>query len=367
MRTGPTGLTFGPYFVRKTRDADGRVCSQYVGRGELAHAIAAFSDGADNVLDAMRALRRAADDRLDAALDELRADEARLRLWRDAYLVATGHRAHRGQWRRRRDLTRADRARWPAFLPPAAPHGAEPMATKKPKTSKTPEPIPVGAALGTPGRLSFCVPDVPEAVRVELAAALDAANATDTEKPADVSAAAGRLRAALAACGPDTLAPFLGPLALDALAGIVSGQPSVQALAVLDAERFAAGLVTPDDGPLVRAAANHAAACHLVLEATEASYGTLLSGRYQLDRADRLDRRLTSAHTRFLRALATVAALRRAEADERDRVRRAPASTPQGIADLDAFVPSAYRRPSGDSLPEPEAVELLATADGTYR
>ena len=90
----------GPYYTRSHK-RDGRITREYIGRGELADLIAQR-----DVLKrqqrlaelAQRRKQRAADERLDAALDEFcRLAEAAAH----AALLEAGYHAHKGQWRRK--------------------------------------------------------------------------------------------------------------------------------------------------------------------------------------------------------------------------------------------------------------------------
>jgi len=377
-RTTPHGRTHGPYYVRKTRDAEGRVRSGYVGRGPFAHELARF----ERLSAETEALQRASDRcrlaPLDDALAALRADAARLRVWRDAYLVATGHRSHRGQWRRRRGR-HADGSPFaaPLILDAAGvstrPAGADPMARKKTSPDVL---MHVGATLSLGGTPAFTVPEAPEHVRRELAAALDAnaAGCSDAH-------AIGRLRAAFAAFPAESFGPFLEPIVLDAVAMQIGTDAVGHALAAAEAARFAEALRMPTDGPLVAAAVAHTAAAFLVCQAVTAQYGAVLSKSHALALAQSYETRMTAAQTRYLRALATVAALRRAEGDERERAAHLDAgridATLTAAGRISSLPPPPDARErireklarlaaeqSGDSLPSPADVELVACADG---
>lgn len=364
-RTTPDGRTHGPYLYRKERDAEGRVRSVYVGCGRIAELGAELDRITAERVALERSLARLDVEPLDAALDALRADAARLRVWRDAYLVATGHRPHRGEWRRRRGR-HADGSPFalPFILDTAGPAGPDPMARKK----TAGDVMHVGATLGLGGAPVFTVPDAPEDVRRELAAALDAA----AGKKGD-ALTIGRLRAAFSAFPAESFGPFLDPLALDAVASQIGTDPTGHALAASEAARFAESLRLPLDGPLVAAAVAHTAAAYLVCQTVTARYGTALAGPHSLAVAQSYEKRLTAAQTRYLRALATVAALRRAESDERDRQRADVAERRLPVESIyarlapppdDAPGRAVPARLVGDSLPSPADVELVACAAG---
>ena len=89
------------YYYRKKR-AGTRVISEYVGRGDLAEAVAAHDAWTCALREAEREEwreTRAAELATAAAVDEL--SEMCMVLTR-AVLLASGHHAHRGQWRRKR-------------------------------------------------------------------------------------------------------------------------------------------------------------------------------------------------------------------------------------------------------------------------
>jgi hypothetical protein len=97
-RRGNNGL----YYYRKRREG-GRVISEYIGRGELAKAIA--------TLDALDRERRELEreawrlEREEILEHGRMVDQAgdTVRMLTRAWLVAHGYRAHRGQWRRKRE------------------------------------------------------------------------------------------------------------------------------------------------------------------------------------------------------------------------------------------------------------------------
>ena len=171
--------------------------------------------------------------------------------------------------------------------------------------------------------------------RPALASAIRACQ-TDKPTPADVS----RLRDELLTLPAESWGvPLASAEAVRSLAGLVLGSdvPSA-ATAVVEANaaRLASDLAGPEAGPMVRAAAAQAAAAGLCLDAVTARYGRAVAGSYSLDNAAAFERRMTAAQTRYLRALATVAALRRAEGSERERAakmeRDAPAAPPPELA-----------------------------------
>ena len=89
------------YYYRKKR-AGKRVVSEYIGRGDLAEAVAAHDAWARTVRETEREewrKTRAAELATAAAVDHL--GEMCTLLTR-AVLLASGHHMHRGQWRRKR-------------------------------------------------------------------------------------------------------------------------------------------------------------------------------------------------------------------------------------------------------------------------
>ena len=338
------------YYYRKERTPDGRVRSVYLGSGELCRVLSECDRGRRIEADANRARLRRTLAPLDDALDALRTAEAELRTLRDAYLVATGHRTHRGQWRRRRGFDAPpftlDR---PAFLD--RPGGADLMARKKPAPV---EPFEPGTGLTSPatGTLFVVTDDASEGTRRRLA---EATAACSTDKPThdDVT----RLRAALAELPSSAFEPFAGRVARrDAAVTLAGATGATAAVAEVEVERFAAELVRDDDGPLVRAAADVAALARLVLDTVTARHARLVRGSYSITEAEHVEKRLNAAHTRYLRSLATVAALRRAEGSERERAARMEREAPpEPAVSLHALLTA---RASGDSLPAPADLDL---------
>ncbi len=89
------------YFYRKRRNG-GRVVSEYVGRGQLAEAVAAQDESKRLAQDQQRELLRQERER-QRAIDE-KVDRAchLIRNLRYAALLLNGYHMHRGQWRKRR-------------------------------------------------------------------------------------------------------------------------------------------------------------------------------------------------------------------------------------------------------------------------
>ncbi len=89
------------YYYRKRR-VNGRVVSEYVGKGELAALLAKL----DNQERRARERKRKADARQraeDAAIDKRLAElEHSIRTITGAVLIAEGYHMHKGQWRRKR-------------------------------------------------------------------------------------------------------------------------------------------------------------------------------------------------------------------------------------------------------------------------
>lgn len=386
-RTTPHGRTHGPYYVRKERGEGGRVRSVYVGTGRVAEHVAEL----DRLSAEREALQRAADRfqlaPLDDVLARLRADAARLRVCRDAYLVATGHRAHRGEWRRRRGR-HADGSPFAApFFLTAPDDGADTMARKKsPAAPSHAERLGVSTGVG----MGFVAgPEImPQDDLDALGAVLDKVN---VPKPTEHDVTA--LRGALVRLPERALGELAGPSGRRTVALAMNGGELGYAVAHVEAEavRFGRSLAGDADGPLVRAAAVQAATARLVLDAVTRRYGTAFQGQYRIAEMEHLERRMSSAQTRYLRALATVAALRRAEGDERERAARldavpSPADRALSLVELlrGPDGPAAAQSPrervrerieriaaehspaerSGDSLPAPADVELVAGAVG---
>ena len=146
----------------------------------------------------------------------------------------------------------------------------------------------------------------------------EAVAACSTDKPADDDVT--RLRDALSELPPSAFQPFAGRIARRAAAVTLAGATgATAAVAEVEVERFSAELTRDADGPLVRAAADVAALARLVLDTVTARHARLVRGSYSITEAEHVEKRLNAAHTRYLRSLATVAALRKAEGTERER------------------------------------------------
>ncbi len=334
------------YLYRKERTPSG-VRSVYLGpMSDPACVMLAENDRARRAdAEADRARLGRVFDPIDAALGTLRQSAAELRTLARAYLVATGHRTHRGQWRRARHLRSTVAALPPLILPP--------MATKKKSadvSADTPAYSP-GTSLGADTGTYLVLPadGVP---RPGLADALRACQ-TDDPTSADVS----RLRDELLTLPAESWGvPLSSSLALRSLAGIVTGSQTARldtALVEASATRLASDLAGPDAGPLVRAAAAQAALSGLCLDAVTAGYGRVMTGAYRPTEGEHWERRMDAAQRRHLRALATLAALRRAESTEADRAAKMDRETPAPM-DLHRFLPA----PSGDSVPSPADLAL---------
>ncbi|OZC02410.1 hypothetical protein, partial [Rubricoccus marinus] len=194
------------------------------------------------------------------------------------------------------------------------------------------------------------------------------------------------VRDALAAFPAECFGSLSGALARRALAGFVTGVDvegtptdatgAAVALAELEIERHAAELARPDDGPLVRAACEQAANARIVLDKVTRGYVSALSGSYFNNAARGWENRLSAAQTRHVRALATVAALRKAEREEaraadrheseRLRAQRGALAAPRAhrrglysaLSPEASEVPMALPVHSGDSMPDPREVNV---------
>ncbi len=381
----------GRYFYRKTRTPDGRVRSVYLGTGPACDVLGECDAGRRLEAEIKRRRLRRSLAPLDAALAAVRAGADALRPFVRAYLVATGYRTHRGEWRRSRALRpvvvalpplNLDSRTLPARPSTAAPTGAEPMARKTPAAVQ-PAALPPradGIELRTPVGVAVTFPN-DGTPRPELGEALRACQ-TDKPTAADVS----RLRDAFATLPASAFETFADRLALRSVAETLTGGVNLAtavAEAEAEAERFA-GDLAGDGGPLVRAAAAQAALARLTLDTVTERHGRVCRDSYSLSEGEHFEKRLTAAQTRYLRALATVAALQRAEGVERERAASLAAAA-AGRKPLDfnarAFPPPPPERRSvyagltpadgraalpahaGDSLPSPADVELVALAD----
>lgn len=359
------------YYYRKERTPDG-VRSVYVGSGETAALFAR----SDEILAERAALQRfrlrSLLGPIDDALEALRDAERRLRLYRDAYLVACGYRSHRGTWRRRRCRTVLP----PFTLPP------DPMATKQ----NTPKPTEIqpGGYLQLSGQRAFTMPDdaSDEACR-RISRALDEAGA----EGAGVEAA-GRLRSELARLPASAFEPVASALTTVAVATSYARESVAVGMLAAEADRKAEALIEPGDSALVAGACRLAALAELALHVAQARASASLGKGESLRLIESLDARVMSAQTRYLRAVATVAKLREMERQERRRVdkhmkahgsnipqmaaaelsrRRKARAEAQTVGELLETNPAA-RPPvplpahAGDSTPSPAELDLVASA-----
>ena len=354
------------YLYRKERTPSG-VRSVYLGPADdpACICLAECARGRRIEADAVRRAHARTFDPIDAALGTLRQHAAALRTVARAYLVSAGYRTHRGQWRRARHLRPVVSALPSLTLPP----DLMPRKKKPAPTSPATSDVDGYSLEGATGRwLTIPRDGTP---RPALAAAVRACQ-TDNPTPADVS----RLRDALADLPPSVWGTaYSGSVALRSAAQLLTGDTkptAAVALAEAEAARFAAD-VAEDGGPLVRAAAAQVAAARLILDAVTNRYAASVSGSYNIDHAAAFERRMNAAQTRYLRALATVAALRRAEGSERERAVRLAAAAPPSAPDrrsLYANLPTPQDRvreriarlaaaESGDSLPAPADLDLV--------
>ncbi|PAP79475.1 hypothetical protein B1759_14220 [Rubrivirga sp. SAORIC476] len=338
------------YYYGKERTEDGRVRSVYLGTGPVSECIAEYAEGRRLEASLRRRELACTFGPIDAALNALRASEARLRLWRDAYLVATGHRSHRGQWRRRRGLT----------LPPFTldSHPAERPAPMPKK--KTPAP---DSEMFVGGTLVETDPDALDG----LAEAIGKCRGADPPP-----GAVEDLRRILLE-GPRIAYGLSAKQARQYAARFAAGGDDVAVRTIIETEAASmeADLREETDGPLVRAACRHAADARLILDGVRRGYVSALTGTFYNDSATMWERRQSAAQTRYLRALATVAKLREVEAKERRRAdvhglqmdaarRTLPARGDRRsvYADLPIRAPLPSR--SGEAHASPEAEEVTA-------
>lgn len=95
----------GSYYYQKRRGEDGRVVSEYLGSGMLAQATAQLDEIDRERRQALRLAVRQMLAPIDDMLRTLRSAAADTRRLVSAHLLATGHRTHKGQWRRSRHAT----------------------------------------------------------------------------------------------------------------------------------------------------------------------------------------------------------------------------------------------------------------------
>lgn len=364
----------GRYYYRKERTASGRVRSVYVGgEGELlAHLYAEQRDDARRMKAALARIRARSLAPLDAALGALRERESRLRLWRDAFMVAAGHRRHRGQWRRRRGCPLPPHP-FPSWEPAPSwePSSSEPTpdAREGPPdmATNTPAPVRPGESWNLATGPVFVAPEGMEPERQRLAEAVARAEAAAESGAAPAVAWQGvaDLRDALAAFPSECFSGVTGGAARRSIAALVSGADTseaptygaILALGVAEAEmvRHARELAEDGDGPLVRAACEQAAHARAVLDFAVRGHANVVNGTYRLSLAEHWEKRVTSAQVRHTRAMATVALLRRAEREERRRMDRHVKAHGENAVDLAARELDRRAGLFSRALPSPEA------------
>ncbi len=119
------------YYYRKKRSDDGTVQSVYVGSGTLANAVDLVEREGRAALALARHVTRTALAPVDNALRLLLESERETARLCAAHLLATGHRTHRGQWRRKRTSNPTN----PADMP------AESLTVQQPITEKEAEAL----------------------------------------------------------------------------------------------------------------------------------------------------------------------------------------------------------------------------------
>lgn len=343
------------YYYRKERTPEG-VRSVYIGNAPGCDVLAECIAGRRLEAAAKRRRLRRTLAPYDSALSSLRDEAAELRTLARAYLVATGHRTHNGQWRRARYL-RLPLEELRAEAGPLTLASKQPPAdmARKKKALKKEAPVPLtpGTSFGSPAGTAITIPGgLDEGTLSALGAAIEACN-TEKPKAADVT----RLREALLKLPASAFEPFVEREARRSAAALLCGDVNVSvAFVENEAERFACELAGPFAGPLVRAAAEHAATARVVLDAVTERYGRVLRDGYSLKEGEHFERRLSAAQRRYLRALATVAALRRAEESE---AKGAGIATPAERASERSALQLLQH--AGDSLPAPEEVDMATS------
>lgn len=101
-RTGANGGTYGPYYYSKYRLADGRVVSTYYGAGVIARTMARLDARAAQKRREERLLEEHEQRQLDTLTEQVDVFREHLRAYKRLHLLATNHRTHKGQWRRKR-------------------------------------------------------------------------------------------------------------------------------------------------------------------------------------------------------------------------------------------------------------------------
>jgi hypothetical protein len=253
------------YYYAKRRTPDGRVVSEYVGTGWLGDMAARTDAISRTNAETHRRRFRAAIAPVDEALAMLKRLEAELRELVTAHLVATGHRTHKGQWRKRRMF--------------------KPDVTGTVRLDLTPEED----TKATRALLKRC----------------------DTEKPKqkDVEALRAWLRS--------TPEPFarafdLAELARENVLRLATGGKALaHEAARLGLEKFQASLGYEEASPLERVLIEQAATCWLVLQDVQRRYAAILAGEHRLSLAQHYEKRLSASQRRFERSLLTLERVRK--------------------------------------------------------
>jgi len=90
-----------------------------------------------------------------------------------------------------------------------------------------------------------------------------------------------------------------------------SRSPAVQAVSEANYQGKERELTRPQDGPLERTLVKHVALCWLRLQCVEQRYSLTLGGSLGIPQADYWERRLSATQRRFLRAVETLARIRK--------------------------------------------------------
>jgi hypothetical protein len=251
----------GRYYYRKERGEDGTVRSVYMGKGYVPESYEIIQRGREME----RRLLRLDTNPVDDALSLLAACEDETRELTRAHLIATGHRTHRGQWRRRR-------------IPPSdcTQSNTDPAMPQKTRT------VDLDVRKGDE-----------EGFRL-----LNACN-TDNPKHSDVLA----LRRWLLD-NPKNKAGHLAEAARAEVIELCARSPNKLRAELIrfEMEEGERALLQGGDGPLERAIAAQIATAHAVLTHVQERYALALQGSYGHAQGEHWEKRLTLAQRRYLRA-----------------------------------------------------------------
>ncbi len=263
------------YYYRKQRDSDGNVSSIYIGPGRTGEI--------EEVVGQLKHIMqlRQPPCPTDAALLALLRSERTCMQLAQAHLLATGHRTHRGQWRRKRQLRPHSSSSNTKNHSPRMPN----TSLAKSETSGVIRPV----------------------ANAELTRLLSACNHSNP-KPEDVQA----LRDCLRRESVDTALDMRGKMREVTLSLAVPNGNSLQReVTLLRMERAEEEMLEDGSGPVERLLATQIVSAHEILCVLQRSHAELLVKNAPEKQVEAWDKRVGAAQKRLLRACESLERVRR--------------------------------------------------------